>query len=270
MPECGNVVVFESAEGLVQASGADGRERALPDGSLVRDGIVGVPSECNSIRKRRQRPHGRTVVIARGTSVARSLRMRMLAVEERLVLGKRRCVLLHIRFDGRIEARPLRPDEGVALHLAAPDYLPLLPAKPLHRLLWVILVAEAMRKHLLLRVAVPASAPRVNVVVAHGNHKLHLAPVGSTTAGEHFVPDGGELLQFVNKPRVRNVARTQHRVHVLRVEPAQRLLELLFRVWLAADVDVANDAERQTRRLAHLPEHAERAERQRTTYKTPT
>ena len=139
----------------------------------------------------------------------------MLAVEERLRMVERRGVLLHVRFYGWPEARPLRTDEGVTLYLAPPDQFPLLSEKPLHRLLWIVLVAETMRKHLLLRVAVPATAPRIDVVVAHGNHQLHFTPVSGASAREHLMPDGGELLQLAYRPRMRDVAWTQQRVHVL-------------------------------------------------------
>ena len=183
----------------------------------------------------------------------------MLAVEERLGRGELPRMVLHVFLDRRLETGPLRADEGVALHLAPPDDLPLLPEEALPGLLRVVFVADALGTQLLRREVLPTPAPGVDVVVARGDHQLHLASVGGVSARKHLVPDGRELLHFANQARVRDVAGAQHGVHVLRREPPQRLFERRLRVRLAADVHIAHRAETQPGRDALLRVRACRA-----------
>ena len=285
MPVGRHVVVVETARALVDASRADGRKRALPDSALVRYRAVGMSCQRDGIRERRERRDRFALVVAHGIrAVARSLRMRMLAVEEHPCAAKFRRVRAEVFADRRIEARPLRADEGVALHLTPPDRRPVLPEETPPHLLRIVLPVEALGVHLSFCEFSPPAAPGVDIVVAGGDHELHLLPVRPSAAGKHPVPHGGKPLKFLYQPGMRDVAGTQHRIDILGRKPSQRLLRRRLRIRLAADMHIAQDAETQARhriirrhvqrgRLRHAarrghPTRSRRRKRRRTADKT--
>ena len=239
-----------------QAAGVDGRERPLPDAALVGQRLVRVPRDRHRVRERREGAR-RLAVVVRGLAVAaRSLRMRVLDVEERLRARQLVRVFTEPRLDGRLHRLrgPLRPDEVVSLHALAPDELPLLVEKTLPDLGGIVGVVEHVRGAPFVLALHP---PRVEVVVAGDEQLRDGTPVRALVAGEHLVPDRREARKLGNQAGVRDVARHHDRVDALRVEPPQRLLEVGLLVPRLRDVHVAHDAQPHVR-LAR----GERARRQ--------
>ena len=94
-----------------------------------------------------------------------------------------------------------------------------------------------------------AVAEAFHVMVAADENLLHVLAVQAFVVGKDLVPTVGEIFQFGKEAAVGDVARDEHGVHVLLLEPLDGLLPCLD-VVRDGDMDVRNDAEAEFRRLA--------------------
>ena len=139
----------------------------------------------------------------------------MLRVEKRLRARKPGRVFAKVFADWRLEARPLRTDERIALHLAPPHKAPLLSEEPPPGLLRIVLPVEALRIHLLFGKSFPSAAPCVDIMVARGNHQLDGGAIRSLPVRKHFAPYVCELLKIAYETGVGDIAGAQHRIDPL-------------------------------------------------------
>lgn len=182
----------------------------------------------------------------------------VLAVEEHLVARDLRTPFGHRRLDGGafpVEGgRPVAQHEGIPLHgLRAVRHV-LLAEEPPPGLRAVEGEHLALHPLRLLRrrLARPQPVrPVLDVVVPRHEEARDGPPVRRPVVGEHRVPRLGDELQLADAPRREEVARHEHRIHLLRVEVAQRLDEVLVRVAppgrVVRDVDVGDDAHAELR-----------------------
>jgi hypothetical protein len=103
MPIGRHVVVVKAARALVKTSSANRRERPLPYRALVRDRAVGMSGKRHRVWEGRQRTDRFAAIVAHGVlAVARSLRMLVLAIEERLRTTQLRGMRLEVVLDWRL------------------------------------------------------------------------------------------------------------------------------------------------------------------------
>ena len=167
----------------------------------------------------------------------RLLRIKRLAVRGEPGLRRRKAVLAIL---------PLRADEVVALHGAAPDEVERLVERLLPALLHAqpheaFLLRVALHVHVERHVAVPVA---VVVVVAGAEELLHLAPVRRPVVGEHAVPGVGDVLQPAPQSPVAQIARNDHGVDTAVAQIAERPAERLRRLG-RGDVEIAHHAENE-------------------------
>ena len=201
----------------------------------------------NRVRIRRKRLGGKaTVVSPRPGAIAGVLGMGMLEVEERQ--GRIQLVAIGGEPTRHVaQARPMRANEGVALHgLGEAGRISLLE-RPFPAALGIELdqLAGAFGG-----IGIILFLPVGHIVVAILQQLRHRAPFRRLVLREHLEPGVRDELKLRNESMIGHVARHKHGVHTLRPIPFKRLDEDRLRTFVT-DVYVAHHGNLEARRTAH-------------------
>ena len=125
---------------------------------------------------------------------------------------------------------PLEENELVALHFLDLNGLVLLVEELLPDALAVaderLFRGLLVNRKLNLRELGPMVEISVYIVVAGDEKLLDMTAVGALVVREHLVPDVCDALKLAYEPLEAEVARDNHAVHLLRIEPLERLAEV--------------------------------------------